>query len=149
MGGLGLRDWAWLYFKASAIVWMLLLVVFTPPQVGNALGGVTWFIAAVTIIGALVSSCGLVLSTRVGLRTIATGIGVELGGLALMWAGPFVYFVTQVYLVCTLPWEVAKDRLALTGLAQLLCAAMVCRIAIVFTRWRRSRKVHPNAGAVI
>jgi len=129
------RDWGWLYFKLSSVVWLGLLLWLTPTSISAALGMIAAVFTTAGICGAVVSSAGLVMASRGGVH-LRRGLGVELSGLVVMVIGPVGYFLTQMWLMFDRPDGVA-ERAALCALAHLLCAAMACRIIIVITRRKR------------
>lgn len=127
------RHWGWLHFKAAMLLWMSLLLIFTPANVYEALGWVVWLIASVTIFGTLTSMVGLVMSAQHA-KVAVLGLSIELAGLWFTAAGPVAYLITQMYLALNL--HDGQQRYALCALAYLVCAALACRIIIVAPRVR-------------
>lgn len=127
--------WAWVHAKVALGTWAALLLTFTPERVNSALGWtLIGSIALVTILGALVSIVGLVMSVQAG-RYALTGLTIELSGLYFMLLGGAVpYLVTQFSLTFA---AAGSDRIALTAFAYSMCAFLVCRIALVTSRRRK------------
>lgn len=131
---LTLQDWSWVHFKLAMIAWSIALYTFTPRAIMAALDWLAIMAPTVTIIGGVVSLVGLFMAVQPG-RVGVLGLTIELSGLYFMTAGPIVYLIAQTYLASTL--ENGDQRYALTVLAYVICAALLCRILIVLPK--RSR----------
>lgn len=130
----GLRHLAQLGYKASIVVWMVVLVFHTPKLASAALGGTIIVLAAVTILGAIVSGIGLIMSCQEG-RVARSGLGLELAGLYSMVVGPLSYLITQIVLASTQPdgWAL---RSAFVCALLVILLSILSRIAQVAHRWR-------------
>jgi hypothetical protein len=132
---LTLVHWAWMHAKVALGVWAVLLYTFTPERVNLALGWVLiGSVTLVTLVGAVVSIVGLVMSVQLG-RVALAGLTIELSGLYFMLlGGAFPYLVTQFSLAFG---SAGSDRIALTAFAYAMCAFLLCRIALVTSRRRK------------
>jgi hypothetical protein len=132
---LTLVHWAWVHAKVALGAWAVLLYLFTPERVNLALGWVLiGSVTLVTLVGAVVSVIGLIMSVQPG-RIALVGLTVELSGLYFMLLGGAVpYLVTQFSLISSVS---GSDRIALTAFAYAMCAFLVCRIALVTSRRRK------------
>lgn len=146
-------DWAHLHAKASAALWAVFIVVYTPDRVGASLGTVlVGALAALVFTGALMSAVGLVIAARDeekdpatlrrDLRRSLRGLGVELVGIILMISGIALYWITQIALTFGADGD---QRRALTVFAYFVAAMIVGRLASVLHRRRKERKL---AGAI-
>jgi hypothetical protein len=134
-----LQAWLWIHFKLALLVWSFLLFYYTPIQVHNVQGDiVTGLFTIVTGMGAIISVTGLVVKNQ-GCESTLIGSEIELAGLVFMAAGPISYLVTQIFLALTLPD--GDQRYALCALTYALCAALVCRIAIVYDHFAKHVRV--------
>lgn len=133
-GHLSVQDWSWVHFKIAMITWAVLLFLYTPIPVAAALGVLSTLCTVITAIGGVVSLVGLFLSVQPGKKSII-GLTIELAGISFMAAGPFTYFVIQIYLAATLP--TGDQRYALIVLAYAICAALMCRLLIVYPKRAR------------
>jgi hypothetical protein len=132
---LTLVHWSWLHAKVALGAWAVLLYIYTPERVDLALGwALIGCVTLVTLIGAVVSVVGLIMSVQPGRITLA-GLAVELSGLYFMlFGGAIPYLITQFSLAGKGP---GTDRIALTAFAYAMCAFLVCRIALVTSRRRK------------
>ena len=82
------EHWYWINLKISLIVWVIIIIIYTPKFFGEVVGSVMYVAMPITILGALISVYGLVTSVRSG-RDVY-GMSIELSGLWFMLAGPLV-----------------------------------------------------------
>lgn len=148
-------DWAQLHAKAAGAAWAVMLFLLTPSVVAASLGTVlVWIMTAFVLVGALVSSAGLVVSARhrepdpvqlrTDLRRSLFGLGVELIGIVLMIIGVGLYCVTQIVLAASLPTGI--DRVALTVFAYFCGAQLLARLVSVRHRRRKEARIATTLG---
>lgn len=148
-------DWANLHAKAAAAAWAVVFFLLTPSVLAASLGSVlTWIMSAFVLVGAAVSSVGLVTAARNhepdpsvlrgDLRRSLFGLGVELVGLVMVIVGIGLYFATQVGLALGLPNGV--DRAALTVFAYWMAAQSIARFVSVRHRRRKEAALAATIG---
>lgn len=147
-------DWAQLHVKVAGAAWAVALFLFTPRVLGDALGSqLTFLLCALLIVGACVSSVGLVLAARDtgadlqklrdDLPRAVFGLLVEFVGLALMAIAVALYFASQAALTAG---PEGDQRIALACLAYWVLAMVVSRIASVLHRRRKEIKTANTRG---
>jgi hypothetical protein len=148
-------DVAHLHAKAAGAAWAVMLFVLTPSVVAASLGSVlVWIMTAFVLVGAIVSSTGLVVAARetqsdpvllrADLRRSLFGLGVELVGIVMMLVGIGLYCVTQAVLSASLP--TGADRVALTVFAYYAGAQLGARLASVVHRRRKEAHLAGTIG---
>lgn len=148
-------DWAQLHSKAAGAAWAIAFFLLTPSVLAASLGTVlVWIMSAFVLVGALVSSTGLVIAARdhetdptvlrTDLRRAMFGLGVEVVGLVLIIFGVLLYFATQGILSFVLPNGV--DRAALTVFAYWMGAQTIGRLVSVRHRRRKEAKLAGSIG---
>jgi uncharacterized membrane protein len=119
-------DWAYVHFKAAlGLLWFIPLTQVEYLQRQTAV----WFIiawGAVTCAGFIVSLTGLVMSAQT-FQTRRNGFIVEMTGLCLIMAAPFVYGLIQVGLIFT----TGENRLLALAFAYIICSALVPRMVMI------------------
>lgn len=126
-----LRRWSWIAFKASAFLWALHLILFTPPVVAQTLQSTIFLLAGTIMVGSLISIAGLVMVSQQG-RTAVIGLSVELIGIILVTLSTAGYLWTQIHLAYTLPD--GASRIAFCYLLVWIITALIARLVIVFPR---------------
>jgi hypothetical protein len=134
---IALRRWSWIGFKVVGFLYGLALLLFTPQQITETLPNAIHNVAGALMVGAVISIVGLVMVSQTG-RVAVWGLTVELVGIGLVAGAVLGYFITQLYLVFTLPN--GTDRVALCVLLVWVIAALVARFSIVYPR--RAKEGH-------
>lgn len=148
-------DWSQLHAKTAGAGWAVALFLLTPSVVAASLGTVlVWIMTSFVLIGAVVSSVGLVLAARHpesdptrlrgDLRRSLLGLGVELVGIVLMIVGVLLYCVTQGVLAAVLPTGI--DRVALTVFSYFCGAQLLARLVAVRHRRRKEARLAGSIG---
>jgi hypothetical protein len=121
---------AWVYAKLSVAAWAVILMLFTPTPVANALGVViTGLISLSVCIGVATSVAGMLHAQSPYTVAIKKGTKVELAGLWLAFSGPAAYMMVQIFLV--LFGEDPYQRMAVVFAYQSMAAFILVRIVIV------------------
>lgn len=132
---LKVEQWAWLNAKAALIIWASLYVFITPPGPLKEIG---WVLIAMgsftTILGCILASVGLFISTDPIVHVRHRGLTIELSGLCLAICGPATYCLTQAFLAVDEPvrWTVAAFAWTLTSF-------IAARIVMIVRALRRGR----------
>ncbi len=148
-------DWANIHAKAAGAAWAVAFFLATPSVLAASLGTVlVWIMSAFVLVGAVVSSAGLVIAARNqepdpavlrgDLRRSLFGLGVELIGLILIIVGVGLYFATQFALTTALPNGI--DRAALTVFAYWMAAQSIARLVAVRHRRRKEARLAATIG---
>ncbi len=130
-----LQDWAWVHFKfALGIAWPLLTLAALPPSVNTIQQGVVYAWFGLTIVGAILSIVGIIMSAQPG-KAGVLGIPIELAGLVFLFAGPFLLFLVYMWLYF---WPNGTEiRPTVIGLTWALWAGVLARSALILPRYRR------------
>lgn len=132
------------FYLALGVGWGAAMLFVTPTvlsaNLNNPVGNIAW--TGLTIAGGLVASLGLMQKLSQELKRQKVGQTVELVGIVMLAAGPFIYGLIQVSL-----WLTAengfKDRFALTVFCYAMLAAVGTRLAAVLPEiiadWRKDR----------
>lgn len=138
-------DWAQLHAKAWGAAWPIALFIVTPRVLGDALGGgLTFALCALQLIGALVSSIGLVLAARTSgepleqlrssLPRSVRGLLVEFFGVMLMVFALVLYTGSQFALTFG---PGGDQRVALVVLGAFTASLVLGRAVSVVHRRRK------------
>lgn len=91
---------AWVHAKLTLALWAVMLMLFTPTPVENALGVfITAAISLTVVAGVAVSIGGMLHAQSVYTAAIRKGVKIELAGLWLAISGPAAYLLVQLFLV--------------------------------------------------
>lgn len=132
-----IRHWAWIHFKVALALWAVEYLIFAPTVTTAALGSLRWVVFGATIVGAVISAGGLIISTQPGEWARKRGVQIELGGLIVLAIGPLVFWTTQLSFVIQRNVPEWTARIPFQGLAYVVLAAAIARGVTVVPRYRR------------
>lgn len=149
-------DWAQLHAKAAGAAWPIVFILVTPQRVSDSLGAVLVLVLACsTLVGAVVSSVGLVMAARNAnedpadlrftLRRTLRGLAIELLGISAMLLGIALYFVTQAVLSFGPDGD---QRVALTVFVYFTGAMLIARLVSVRRRRRKEVRAAKAIGGI-
>jgi len=124
------RHWGWIHFKvALGFGWGTAILFYPPPSIQQDLNHDTVYVWAFgTIIGAVISIVGILMTVSHRDHRKITGLGVESVGIVLLGGGPLQYFLLQLGYLFDGEFEA---RYQLTWFAYAMLAAIIVRAIII------------------
>lgn len=135
-----LDTWTWAVFKVIlGFGWTHAMLFVTPESLRSALseGAVAWWTVG-TMLGAIVSLAGMVLTMAAAPCRARLGLAIEIVGIVLLAGGPLQYLGIQVGILTT----DFENRYALAWFALAMVWVIMIRLAAVLAQFVRASRAH-------